>query len=86
MATKKVRILADCLIDGVAYKSNQLVEIDAEIVKPHIKEGNVDAAKDAVDYCLSEGVELVTHVSPAAEDAPAAEPAAEAVVAEAPAA
>lgn len=66
MATKKVRVLVSGAIDGVSYQPNQVVEIDAEIIKPYIKEGIVDDAKAAVEYALTEtGGKVIRHASPA---------------------
>lgn len=82
MATKKVRVLVDATIDGVPYKSGQVVELDAETAKPYLKDGVLDDAAAAVKWALTEGgAKLMQHRPPAAaEPAPAgdgAEPPAE---------
>lgn len=64
MALKKVRILLAGEIDGAFYRVNQVVNIEAAIVKPFVKDGVADDSKAAVEYCLNElDAIVVTHDS-----------------------
>ncbi|MEO6147028.1 MAG: hypothetical protein ABIT70_08245 [Sulfuriferula sp.] len=71
METKKVRILVDMQIDGIAYKCNDVVNLDADKAKSLNKEGVVDISSAAVKYCVEEmGAEIIDHEKPQAEPAP----------------
>lgn len=70
----KVRILAALTLDGVAYQPNQVVDMPAATAKSYQAEGQVDANKDAVAYCVNElGAVVIVHAVPVAE-APAETP------------
>jgi len=58
----KVRVLVDTYVDGVSYAPNQVVDFPAQQAQALAKSGNVDPAKDAVDYCVQElGVAVIVH-------------------------
>lgn len=75
MANKKVRILVDQNIDGVAYRCNDVVDLSVALAKPLLELGAADDNKAAVAYCLNElGATVIVHQSPAVEEpAPPAE-------------
>lgn len=65
MALKKIRILAACDVEGAAYRVNQVVQLDAALAKPLVKDGLADDSKAAVDYCLNDlHAVVIDHVSP----------------------
>lgn len=45
---KKARVLLDCLIDGIAYRCNQLIEAEAAIIDKAEKDGVADSHPSAV--------------------------------------
>ena len=55
MATKKtqVRLLIDQPVDGVSYRANQVINLDAATAKTLVDGGQADDAKAAVEYALS---------------------------------
>ena len=58
----KVRILAACRVGGVAYSPNQVVDFPAVVAKALAADGQVDAHKEAVAYCVNKlGAEVITH-------------------------
>lgn len=64
----KVRILADTLVDDVAYKPSQVVDFPVGVAKSLKQSGVVDDAPEAVAYCINElGVEVIKHEKPAGE-------------------
>lgn len=74
MASKKtVRILVDTPVEGIQYRANQLVAFPAEQAAALKESGFADDSKAAVDYCKSEGVEVIDHAPAPAE--PEQEPA-----------
>jgi hypothetical protein len=62
-AAKKVavRILADVNVGTKSYKPNQLVAFSPAQAKALVKSGHADDAREAVEYCLGQGVEGVEH-------------------------
>ena len=57
MATSKTglaRVLVDFVLFGVALKCNQIVETDADVIKQHVKSGELDSSTAAVKYCQDE--------------------------------
>ena len=70
MANKTVRILRDQDIEGIWYRPNQLVDIDAEVLKG-VPAASYDAAKKAVDYLKSQGVTVRDHNPKPSAAAPA---------------
>jgi ABC-type nitrate/sulfonate/bicarbonate transport system substrate-binding protein len=68
----KVRILAALQLDGVSYQPNQVVDMPPAAAKAFTADGQVDANKDAVNYCIKElGAEVIVH---GAVEEPAAAP------------
>lgn len=66
MANKKVRILVACMIGGIAYRPDDVVNLPESLVKAHGDQ--VDANKDAVAYALSiNGNQVQEYADPAAE-------------------
>lgn len=66
----KVRILAALTLDGVPYQPNQVVDMPSAAAKSFQADGQVDANKDAIAYCLNElGATVIVHASPAAAEA-----------------
>lgn len=62
MAVKNVRVLATWPLEGLLYRPNQVVQVDESKIKQAVKDGVVDAAKAAVEYCIKElGAEVVIH-------------------------
>ncbi|WP_324730981.1 hypothetical protein [Pseudomonas paeninsulae] len=65
MAAKKdrtqVRVLADALIDGVSYRSNQRVTFPADLAQQLKDAGLVDDHKDALAYCATLGAAAIDH-------------------------
>ena len=69
----KVRILAMLQLDGVSYQPNQVVDLPPAAAKAFQADGQVDAHKEAVSYCINElGAEVIVHVDPAVAEAAAA--------------
>ena len=63
MANKKVRILVDGPLGGVAYRCNDVVNLPDALAKAHADA--VDANKEAVAYALSiNGGNVIEHVDP----------------------
>ena len=54
-----VRVLSAVLIDGVSYAPDSVVTFNTATCDQ--LKGSVDASKDSVDYCLSQGAKAVTH-------------------------
>lgn len=48
------RVLVDLVIQGLAYKVDQVVDLPENLAKPHVADGSIDASPDAVDYCRKE--------------------------------
>lgn len=86
MAKKKIRLLVDQVIDGTAYRCNDVVELPAELAKPLIETGSADDNKEAVAYCLNELEKIIlVHAAPVIEaviEAPAAVEADQTVISE----
>ena len=71
MAGKKtVRILVDTPVEGIQYRANQLVAFPAEQAAALKESGFADDSKAAVEYCKSEGAEVLDH-SPVVPELPA---------------
>jgi hypothetical protein len=47
----KVRILKDCVVAGVEYKSGEFADVPDDQVKGLAADGAADAHKDAVAHC-----------------------------------
>lgn len=54
-----VRVLCAVLIDGVSYAPDSVVTFNTATFDQ--LKSSVDASKDSVDYCLSQGAKAVTH-------------------------
>ena len=66
MATKKVRILVDHVVDEKKYRANDVVEFDAETAASLVKSGVADDHKAAVAYALEQnGGAVAKHEKPA---------------------
>lgn len=67
MATNKtVRVLVDVKIDGIQYRANQVVDMDADLAKPLIDGNQADPTPAAIKWALGEGgAKLVKHQRPA---------------------
>lgn len=63
-----VRMLTGVKVDGVSYSGNQVVGFSPDQAKQQVAAGVADDSKEAVAYCLSEGVELIEHVPVTAEE------------------
>lgn len=63
-----VRMLTGVTVDGVSYSGNQLVGFTPEQAKQQVASGAADDAKEAVAYCLAEGVELIEHAPVVTEE------------------
>ena len=63
MTTKTVRILRPDHVEGVSYKPNQLVDMDASLAKGLEKSGTADGSKASIKYCKDQGVEVIPHES-----------------------
>lgn len=50
----KVRVLAACIIGGLSFKPDQVVDLPGPLAKAHAAAGDVDLHKDAVAYCVNE--------------------------------
>ncbi len=53
----RARVLRDVMIDGVAYRCDQIIEGDAALIARHADA--LDAHPDAVAYCLTHGLGIV---------------------------
>jgi hypothetical protein len=72
MKTKEVRILVGMSIDGVEYKCNDVVNLNADKADALSIEGMVDAAAAAVKYCVKElGAKVIEHEKTEAPPPPA---------------
>jgi hypothetical protein len=49
-----VRVLVDLMVEGLSYKTNQVVDFPEKVIRDHVQHGSVDASPEAVDYCKSE--------------------------------
>lgn len=59
---KRVRILVDRTVEGLQYKTNQVVDFPDAVGKQLIESGEVDDSKGAVKYCMEElGAEPIVH-------------------------
>lgn len=59
---KRARVLNDFVLDGMQYKSNEIIESSARLIAS--LSGAVDSHKDAVDYCINElKAQVKTHPS-----------------------
>ena len=70
MATKKndkVRILISCLVEGMRYQPNDIVNMPVKIAKDLVDRNKADTSGAAVKYCLSIGKELMDHAPVRAE-------------------
>lgn len=73
----KVRVLCAIKVDGVPYQPDQVVDLPPGVAKAFAAEGQVDAHKEAVAYCIKElGAEVVLHVDPVEAEAAAVKAAA----------
>lgn len=70
-ATLVASVLSDTWVDGVRYRAGALIEIDAAVGAAYVSGGAFDDNADAISQRLSEGVEIVRHVPPAAPEAAA---------------
>ena len=62
----KARVLVACGIGGLSLTPNQVVDLPAELAKVHVKQGEIDTSKAAVDYCINElGAEVIVYKVPA---------------------
>lgn len=60
MSKKKCRVLVDVVIDGISYRANQVINIEAVLAKPYLGE-SLDDAPEAVKYATGEGAEIIEH-------------------------
>ncbi len=65
-ATVTARVLADSVIDGVAYRIDQVVELAADVAA--LNTDALDPHADAVAYALSQGASVIVHVPPTAQE------------------
>ncbi len=61
------RVLTATDVDGVRFECDALVEVTADQAKGMVELGVLDPNPDAVTYCQSIGVEIVSTVAPDAE-------------------
>lgn len=58
----KVRMLSDQPVDGITYKTNQVVDFPTGTAKSLKMQGVADDTPEAVAYCVNElGAEVVVH-------------------------
>lgn len=70
MANKKARVLVAKTIDGIAYKPNQVIDADADLIKQLVKDSIVCDDAKSVKYCVEqEGEKPILHQSPATDSA-----------------
>lgn len=70
VAGEPVRMLVDRVVDGVQYLVNQVVVFPEHLKAELVKTGAVDAAKEAVEYCVAElAADVIEHIVDAVEDA-----------------
>ncbi len=75
---KKVRVLADVVIEGVTYRANDVISIDAQLWAQYVDIAALDASPEAVQYCEAElGAAARDHAAEAAAVAAAQAPPAE---------
>lgn len=75
MATKIVRMLSAQTLNGIEYQSNDVVEVDADLIGEAIRNGLADDDKEAVAYAQTLST-LKTHnlCDPVARNRPAPAP------------
>lgn len=65
-----VRMLVDRVVEGITYLCNQVVVFPAHIKAELVANGAADAAREAVEYCITElAAEVIEHVADAIEQA-----------------
>lgn len=65
---KKVRVLVGCVIGGIKFKPDQVVDLPDALAKAHAASGEVDPHKDAVAYCVDElKAEVIAYAAPQSE-------------------
>jgi hypothetical protein len=70
MAKKKIRILVAVPIGQGFCQCNDIINIDASIARPFLKDGLADDDQGGIDYCLAElGKTVIEHESVVEEPA-----------------
>lgn len=69
-AGEPVRMLVDRVVDGITYLCNQVVVFPDHIKAELVANGAADAAREALEYCITElAAEVIEHVADAIEQA-----------------